>query len=133
MSTSTAELMTRTLRGHPVVLDALAAAHDAAWQSVDREILELCRRRVAALLGDNGEDGDEVGDGPEPLSAAQQACVDFAEQFVIDVASLSDAQAEAVAKELGGDGLSTFVNALLVIEQRERLRLAWSRLWPEVG
>jgi hypothetical protein len=125
MSTSTAELMARTLQGHPAVLEALTSAHDAAWKAVDPDILELCRRRIAALLG------NEVEDGPEPESAAQRACLEFAEQFVIDVASLSDAQAEAVGKELGGDGLSSFVNALLVIEQRQRLQLAWSRLWPE--
>jgi hypothetical protein len=126
MSTSTEELLTSRLHGHPAVLDGLTAAHEAAVKAVDPDILELCRQRVAILLGNQEEAG------PEPQTAAQRACVDFAEQFVIDVASLSDAQAEAVATELGGDGLSTFVNALLVIEQRQRLRLAWSRLWPEV-
>jgi alkylhydroperoxidase family enzyme len=142
-TTSTSELMEAVLGQHPPVLDALTAAHDAAWKAVDTELLELCRVRVAMLLGNDAEAASGQLD-PSLLAALpdwrssslftdpQQACLAFTEQFVIDVASLTDAQAQAVATELGGDGVSNFVSALLVIEQRQRIRLAWSRILPEV-
>ena len=63
-----------------------------------------------------------------PLRPAGAGCLAFCEQFVIDVANLDDALAAAVADELGADGLVDFTNALLVVEQRQRLRLAWERL-----
>ena len=47
---------------------------------------------------------------------------------MIDVASLDDATADAVVERLGAEGFGNFVNALLVAEQRQRLRLIWDRL-----
>ena len=61
----------------------------------------------------------------------QRACLAFTEQFVIDVAGLDDATAGAVRDELGEQGLVDFVSALLVIEQRQRLRLTWAQLFTE--
>ena len=58
----------------------------------------------------------------------ERACLAFTEQHVIDVASLPDEVAGAVRAHLGDEGLSNFVSALLVVEQRIRLRLAWDRL-----
>ena len=52
---------------------------------------------------------------------------------MIDVASLDDATAGAVRDELGEEGLVDFVNALLVVEQRQRLRLIWERLFGDVS
>ena len=45
------------------------------------------------------------------------------------MATLTDDQAAAVSDVLGEDGLAAFASALLVIEQRQRLRLAWARLF----
>jgi alkylhydroperoxidase family enzyme len=143
MTTSTSELLETVLGEHLPVLDALTAAHEAAWKAVDPSLLELCRVRVAMVLGNDDESSSDQLDASLLAALAdwrssslftdrQRACLAFTEQFVIDVASLTDAQAEAVAVALGGDGLSNFVNALLVIEQRQRLRLAWSRILPEV-
>ena len=50
------------------------------------------------------------------------------EQLVIDVAGMSDEVALAAAGELGPQTFRDFVTALLVLEQRQRLRLAWERL-----
>ena len=47
---------------------------------------------------------------------------------MIDVASLDDATAIAVVDQLGDEGFANFANALLVAEQRQRLRLIWDRL-----
>ncbi len=49
----------------------------------------------------------------------------FTEQYIIDVSSLTDAQAADLCAHLGDEGFVTFVNALLVIEQRMTLELAF--------
>lgn len=49
----------------------------------------------------------------------------------MDVASLDDDTVAAVRAHLGDDGTQTFVSALLVVEQRIRLRLAWDVLMDE--
>jgi len=66
------------------------------------------------------------------FTPAQRACLAFTEQFVIDVASMDDATVAGVSAALGTQGLADFANALLVIEQRQRMHLAWQRLIPEV-
>jgi alkylhydroperoxidase family enzyme len=140
---STDEVFAAVLDRHPGVLASLDAAHRAAWAAVDGDLLELCRLRIAMLLGNEEERSSDRLDATlvealpswptsELFTPAQRACLALTEQFVIDVAGVDDAQVAAVADELGGDGLSSFVNALLVVEQRQRLRLAWSRLFPEV-
>ncbi len=139
---STAAVIDVVLREAPGVAQALSDAHDAAWAGTDRVTLELCRLRIAGLLGNVEESVSELDPAlvaaigawpPSPrLTAGQHACLAFAEEFVIDVASLSDATASAVVVEIGDQGFVDFVNALLVIEQRQRMRLAWARLFPEV-
>jgi hypothetical protein len=118
------------LTSHPEVFDAFSTAHAAAWSTVEADLLTLCDARIALLLGT--EHAEPLA-SPKDLSAAQQACVNFADQFVIDVASMDDRTVAAVADALGADGLLNFVNALLVLEQRQRLQLLWGRLLPEVA
>jgi hypothetical protein len=140
---STTEIIETVLGERPHVMAALDAAHAAANDATDPVILEMCRVRVATLLGNTDElvtelAADLLGAIPfwpsSPLlTQAQRVCLAFAEEFVIDVASLSDATAKAVVDELGEQGYADFVNALLVIEQRQRMRLAWQRLFPEVA
>ena len=52
---------------------------------------------------------------------------------MIDVASLDDATALAAREAPGDEAFATFVNALLVVEQRQRLQLMWGRLCEEVA
>lgn len=135
------------LDDHREVRDALDAVWRAAWESVDPVLLELCRLRLATLLGCAAElavrtpaaaaaglDEERV----ELLSrwptsprfgSRERACLAFAEQFAIDVAGLDEATAGAVRYQLGEQGFVDFVNALLVIEQRLRLRLIWRQLF----
>ena len=132
------------LPGHPAVLDALNAVHAAAWAAVEPGLLLLCRARIAMLLGDEEAEGSASTLDAEIVEALpawpssplftdkERACLAFTEQFVIDVASMDDALVETLRSELGPEGLANFVNALLVVEQRQRLRLAWRRLFPEV-
>lgn len=144
--TPTSDVLSHHLRDEPDVLRALDAAWTGAWTTIDPCLLELCRLQVASLLGcteeagiptpaalDAGFDEAKAASLTEwfrsPLySLAERACIAFTDQFVIDVASLDDATAIAVRDELGEDGLVDFISALLIIEQRQRLRLAWAAL-----
>ena len=139
-SATTDEVLTSTLESRPDVLEHLTAAHAAAQAAVDIRLYELCRIRVASLLGTPLERASGVLDDATIAALSRwptsdlfddrdRACLAFTEQFVIDVASLDDAHANAVVSQLGGAGFANFVNALLVIEQRQRLRLAWDRLF----
>ncbi len=118
---------------------------------MDPLLLELCRLRIASLLGCPAELASRtpaaVAAGLDearvvvlsqwptsPLfGSRERACLAFAEQFVIDVAGLDDATAGAVRDALGEEGLVDFVNALLVVEQRQRLRLIWEQLFGDVS
>ena len=114
-------------------LVALDAAYAAAWSATDSELLAVCRDRVAMLLGHPATLDAMPADGRRSLSAwtssetfseRERAALDFTEQYVIDVASMTDDQANALRHHLGDEGLVSFVNALLVIEQRMTLELA---------
>ena len=144
---NTSTVIDRVLARQPSVAEHLAEAHRQTWQALDPILLELVRLRVAMLLGceaelaertpaavDAGLDEAMVAALPSwptsPLyGPRERACLAFVEQWVIDVASLSDDDAYAVSEILGPDGLATFAAALLVIEQRQRLRLAWQQLF----
>jgi alkylhydroperoxidase family enzyme len=140
----TGAVITAVLHRHPDVADALDVAHRAAWAAVDHRLLELCRVRVAQLLGCDDEanartSGVEVSaDEAAAVSrwptspcfdARDRAVLAWCEQFVIDVASMDDATVAAVKDHVGDGGLIDLTSALLVIEQRQRLRTTWARLF----
>lgn len=149
MPVATDDVLDEILGAHPDVRGSLGDAWGAAWESVDPVLLELCRLRIAMLLGcreelaartpaavNAGLDDSAVAvlaDWPRsPLfSSRQRACLAFTEQFVIDVAGMDDGTVGAVRDELGDEGLANFVSALLVVEQRQRLRLTWQRLFGD--
>jgi len=145
-SSTTGDLMASVLVDHPDVLGHLDDLHAAVWDAVDPVLLELCRLRIARLLGCEAEEGSRT-----PAAAAagldeatiaelaawpsssrfgprERACLTVCEQLVIDVAGMSDEVALAAAEQLGPETFRDFVTALLVLEQRQRLRLAWERL-----
>lgn len=142
-SASTARVLADVLARVPLAGAAdvhthLVDAHQAIPDALDPDLANMIRLRVAMLLGCEAElDDPELvallprwPDSPA-FDTRAKACLAFAEQFVIDVASLPDEMLEAVRAELGDDGLSSFAHTLLVIEQRQRLALAWQRLVPE--
>lgn len=139
---STSDVLDSVLSSRPDVQRHLADAHEAAYRAVDPRLLDLCRLRVSQLLGcpeDAGSVIDEATVAALPqwpshpaFDASERVCLAFAEQFVIDVASMPDDTALALVDVLGPEAFVTFVNALLVVEQRQRLRLAWERLLPSV-
>lgn len=142
----TAAIVDRVLAPCPDVADLLGRSHERAWHVVDQRLLELCRLRVASLLGNPSALAERTAGAPIDdatagalerwweaacFDATDRACLAFTEQFVFDVASLTDELAAAVVEHLGEAGAVDFTRALLVIEQRQRLQLAWERLFGE--
>ena len=145
--TGTAEVLAEVLRDQPAVLAGLEGAWDAAWAAVDPVLLELCRLRTAQILGCSAElsvriPAAEAAGVTESMVSAlinwptavdfgarERACLAYTEHYLMDVASLDDATVAAVSDHLGPEGLNNFVSALLVVEQRQRLRLAWENLF----
>ena len=139
----TGAVITAVLHGHPDIAGALDAVHRASWAAVDQRLLELCRVRVAQLLGCD-EEADALTPGvavtadelasvstwptASCFGAGDRAVLAWCEQFVIDVAAMDDSTVAPVRDHLGDGGLIDLTNALLVIEQRQRLRLTWMRL-----
>lgn len=144
---STVEVIDRVLgsgaTGHADVHEQLTAANEAAWAATSPRLLELCRVRIASMLRCDVEErsrtpGSGVDEalldaittwpGDPRVSDVDRACLAFTEMFVLDVASIDDETVAAVREHLGDAGLANFVRALLVVEQRIRLRLMWDRL-----
>jgi alkylhydroperoxidase family enzyme len=115
--------------------------------AVPRPLLTLVDLRIGQLLGDatgpwtgNGEQ-DPLGHdrwshlsewATSPLfSAVDRACLGFTEQFVIDVAGVTDALRADVAERLGPGSLLDFVVALFALDYGRRVRMTLDRLFPD--
>lgn len=101
---------------------------------VDPVVLELCRLRIASLLGARhplaqrtpeavaaGLDEARVAAldawrQSDLFSETERACLRFAEQFALDPKQISDAEAAAVVAALGEAGMVTFVEALAIFD-----------------
>jgi alkylhydroperoxidase family enzyme len=108
---------------------------------VDPVLLELCRLRVAALLGCDSElevryeaataaglDESKIAAledwSRDPrFSRLERAALGFAEMFVRDPHAITDADARAVAVELGDAGMVAFVEALALFDGFSRFRV----------
>ena len=119
------------LAAHPDVLEQLNLARDAAWAVADNRLLGLCEQRIREILGvaESTQLANWYAD-PE-LSSAEKACLAFTEEYMIDVANLTDDAAAAVRAELGDQAMVDFVSCLLVIEQRQRIALTWATVFGE--
>jgi alkylhydroperoxidase family enzyme len=119
------------LADHPDVLEQLGLAHDAAWKSVDTRLLQLCQQRIRELLGSADQLTVHDWYSSPHYTDTEKACLAFTEQYIVDVANLDDTTVRTVGSHLGDQGLADFVSALLVVEQRERIALAWTHLFGE--
>lgn len=143
METPTADALVAVLAGHRDVAARLDAVHAAAWAAGAPGVLELCRLRIAQLLGNEAElrERTEGVQLSEEVVAAlrtwptsprfgprERACLAFCEQSLIDVANGTADETAAVADVLGVQGRADVVSALLVVEQRQRLCLSWAKL-----
>ncbi len=128
------------------VADQLENIHGLAWAVVNPALLDLCRLRVAMLLGCRSEleilNSDLSSEKVASLSQwsssslfneCEMSCLRFTEEFIVDVSSIPDSSAFAVRDHLGDEGFVNFVNALLVVEQRIRLQIVWGKLSQEVS
>ena len=124
-------------------LDALLQAYLAeTWSSGDPVVLELCRLRTATLHGDTdqrrlrhagaveaGLTETMVAALPDHHRAAcftdhQRRCIAYAEQYVIDVHGLTDADADGVKAGMSDADFVAFTVALGLFDGVGRLRLA---------
>ncbi|MCH1512433.1 MAG: hypothetical protein L7S58_02550 [Acidimicrobiales bacterium] len=141
MAPSTAQFFNEVLGERTHVKKELANIHDLAWDVVDKELLSLCKLRMAMILGclqevDSAKqylDPSKSGAiaqwvSSDNFTSGEKSCLRFAEEFIIDVSSIPDNSAFAVREYLGEEGFVTFVNALLVVEQRMRLLLVWNKI-----
>jgi len=122
------------------LLDEFLAATRAA--TADPLTLELCRLRIAQIHGDRGqlalrqEPALAAGLTEEHVAALddyltspvftahQRHCLAYAEQYVIDVHGITDADAAAVKQEMSDDQYVAFTVALGLFDGLGRMRLA---------
>jgi alkylhydroperoxidase family enzyme len=109
---------------------------------VDARVLELCRLRIAAVLGSEAERAirysdalaagvseTDVGELPRwPTSPAftnrERACIQFAEQYVIDPHELTDRHFAALHEHLDEPAIATLTLAVAMFDALTRFRLA---------
>jgi alkylhydroperoxidase family enzyme len=113
----------RALR--PEATGLLDVACARAWDAVDPELLDALRTRAAVLLGH--PDGRRVAAGDATVSA----CLEFAEQFVLDVSGVGEAERDALRRHLDDDAVTDVVRALFLVEYALRLELVSTRLFDE--
>ena len=108
---------------------------------VDPVLLELCRLRIATILGceselqvrhqsarDAGLDESKIAaldawSGDARFGELERAALAFAEMFVRDPHAITDADTRAVARELGDAGMVAFVEALALFDGFSRFRV----------
>jgi len=123
---------------------ALAAAHErllaTIWAgSVSAVTLELCRLRMATLLGsaaalverssaamNAGLTEERIGRLPRwptdpSFTAEERVCIGFVEQFVIDHQQISDDDVHTLTELLTAEGVVTFTTALIAWDNQHRL------------
>lgn len=129
----------RALR--PDTLELLDVANEQAWTAVQPVLLEQIRLQVGALLGNNAgllrrsstarEQGlteAKVAQlaayyKSDDFSAFEKQCLAFAEQFVIDVSSITEADVAGLACHFAAEQQQEFVVALYVTECTQRLEM----------
>ena len=115
------------------------ALHQVIDDSVDPVIVELCRLRIAALIGAHAHLSlrrpqatiaglteakiATLAQWPEsPLfSAAERACLALAEQFCMGAYTVTDADVSTVLEHLDADECYALVNGLWVMEALARM------------
>jgi alkylhydroperoxidase family enzyme len=122
----------------PGLVSALSELQRTTWTLVDPAVLELCRIRIAMLLGSPADQRLRAVPAVEagltetrvaaltawptsPLfSDGDRACLGLTEQFVIDVQGITDEQVAAVTHYLGEQQCFVLVNALWSMEALQR-------------
>lgn len=122
----------------PGAFDAVEELQRAVWAAVDPVLIELARLRIATLLGfeaglavrsqqarDAGLGEDKIAElsswpTSRLFSARERSCIALAEQFVMDVNSITDRQVDDVLEHLSSGECYAYVNALSAFENLQR-------------
>ena len=127
----------------PDLAEQFAAYYGQLWSDrlVDPVLLELCRLRIAQLLGDAEQQmmryrtALDAGLTEEKIGALAQypsstlyseherTCLGYAEQYLMDVHSISDADADRVKTQMTEPEFVAFTVALGLLEGVGRFRL----------
>jgi hypothetical protein len=123
----------RLLVAEPGLSAALRAYVEGvfAHPALPAGVLELCRARVAQLLG-----ADVVAPEGAPDPAADPvaaACLAFAEQFVLDAQALDDTTVGRVLAAVGEEGYAVLTIGVGLAEGLTRAQLAWGLPSTPVG
>jgi len=120
-------------------IDQLAGLHQEIDDSVDPVIVELCRLRIAGLVGARAHASlrrpkataagltetkiAALAGWPEsPLfSAAERACLALAEQFCMGAYTVTEADVAAVLEHLSADECYALVNGIWAMEALARM------------
>jgi alkylhydroperoxidase family enzyme len=97
----------------PEAVALLVLANECAQQVLDPDLLEHLRVRIDALIGDGSGD----------LTDSHNVATAFAEQFIIDVSGITDADRESLAAYFPGEAMREFITALYILECTYRLSL----------
>lgn len=130
----------------------LAADHarlmDAVWDHLDPVLLELCRLRMAKLLGATAAQSERSSRAVEAgltddlvarlpawpadpaFTEAHRAALAFTEQLVVDHHGVTDAHVQALEAALGRDGVVVLTTALGVWDNLHRLDNALGVVGP---
>lgn len=139
----------RTIVGElPDIAPPYLALEQSLWKQshLPVVILELCRLRLAQLHRCEAEFVRAEQDLPEEkraaltrwersesFSAAERACLAFAEVYAMDAQALTDEHAGAVKKHFGDAGLVLLVEALGIFDGSMRVSLLWQLQPGEAG
>ena len=107
----------------PEAIALLAVANECARQSVGPNLLELLQVRIDTLIGSGSLSQHIFPDGAGDLTASHNVAAAFAEQFIIDVSGITDADRESLAAHFPGEAMREFVTSLYILECTYRLSL----------
>ena len=119
----------------PVAQDELRALYDALWVSdVDPVTLELCRIRIATIIGSRADLDVEPAIDRELVDAlpswpssplftdAQRAALAFTEQYVMDVEGFRDDDTDKVKAHYSAPQIATLTIAVATFDALTRVR-----------
>jgi alkylhydroperoxidase family enzyme len=128
----------------PAAYERFRELYGGLWAPavIDPRILELCRLRIAKILGCDAERAVRFGDGAAAgvtedhvtelpqwptsaaFTAAERACIEFAEQYVVDPHELTDAQFATLHELFDDQAIATLTLAVAMFDALTRFRLA---------
>jgi alkylhydroperoxidase family enzyme len=124
----------------PGAFDALDHVAALVPGAADPVLVELARRHIGGLLRATGEASGDVALSDEKaaalagwpsapgLSAMERVCIDVAEQFVVDVGSMTSVQRDALNDVLGTQAFE-YVQVLYALDSGLRVRGALRQLF----